>query len=136
MSHARIRKLFSATLSEYAALKNIPVSYDNVKSLFDSEDHIESHIIPADTFSDTLSGDHKAFIGMFQMTLVVQYNTGLLNAETMIDELQSIFGVNQMFTDTSGFSVQVISPIKYPEGKQSGTQWRVPCYFEYRADTN
>lgn len=136
MSHGLIRKTFSAALATYAAQKNIPVSYDNVKGMFDTEDHIEAHLIPSDTFSDTLGGDHKAFIGMYQMTIVVQYNTGYLKVESIVEELQNIFQINKMFTDVSGFSVQVVSPIKTPEGKQVGVQWRVPCYFEYRSDTN
>lgn len=135
MSHGRIRRIFSALISEYAIQKNIPVSFDNVKGSFDV-DHIETHLIPSDTFSDTLSGDHKAFVGMYQMTIVVQYNTGLLKAEEITEELQNIFGINEVFSDTSGFSVQVISPIKVPEGKQDGVQWRLPCYFEYRSDIN
>ena len=135
MSHARIRKLFSAALSEYATVNNIPLSFDNVKEQFIT-DHIESHLIPSDTFSDTLSGDHKAFVGMFQMMLVVQYNKGLLKPEQWVEDLQNIFQINKMFTDTTGFSVQVISPIKTHEGKQEGVQWRMPCYFEYRSDTN
>lgn len=135
MSHARVRKIFSALLADYSEQKNIPVSFDNVSATL-SNDHIETHLIPSDTFSDTLGGDHKAFIGMFQMTLVVQYNTGLLKAETITEELQNIFLVNKMFTDTSGFSVQVTSPIKTTEGKQTGVQWRIPCWFDYRADTN
>lgn len=135
MSHARIRKLFSAALSEYATANDIPTSFDNVSDQF-TTDHIESHLIPADTFSETLSGDHTAFIGMFQMTLVVQYNMGLLKPEQWVDDLQNIFKINKVFTDTSGFSVQVISPIKTHEGKQEGVQWRMPCYFEYRSDTN
>jgi hypothetical protein len=135
MSHARIRKIFSALLADYAESKNIDVSFDNV-TLTSDGDRIESHLIPSDTFSDTLSGDHNAYIGMFQMTLVVQYNNGLLEVESMVEELQVIFKNNKVFTDSSGFSVQVISPIKTPEGRQSGVQWRVPCYFEYRADTN
>ena len=136
MSHGRIRKIFSAVVAEYATQKDIPVSYDNVSFKSGDVDHIETHLIPADTFSDTLGGDHKAFIGMYQMTLVVQYNTGLLKAEQIAEELQNIFQINEMFTDGLGFSVQVTSPITIPEGKQVGVQWRVPCYFEYRSDTN
>jgi len=136
MSHARVRTLFSAALANFAQQKNMKVSYDNVKEGFGVEDHIESHIIPADTFSDTLSGDHKAFIGMYQMTIVTEYGTGQLKTEGLVTELQTIFLVNKMFTDASGFSVQVTSPIHTPEGKQVDGQWRVPCYFDYRADTN
>ena len=138
MSHARVRKLFSAALATYAEQKGIKVSYDNVKEMFDDTtvDHIESHLIPADTFSDTLSGDHNSYIGMYQMTLVSKYGIGLLDPEELIEELQNIFQNNKMFTDADGFSVQVMSPIHSPEGKQAGVQWRVPCYFNYRADTN
>jgi L-rhamnose isomerase len=136
MSHARVRTLFSAALANFAQQKNMKVSYDNVSDGFDNEDHIESHIIPADTFSETLSGDHKAFIGMFQMTIVTQYGTGYLKTESLVEELQTVFKLNEMFTDTTGFSVQVTSPIHTPEGKQVGGQWRVPCYLNYRADTN
>lgn len=136
MSHARVRTLFSAALANFAQQKGLEVSYDNVMIEFTGDTYIKSHTIPADTFSDTLSGDHKGFIGMYQMTIVTKYGVGSLVAETLVDELQSIFIVNQMFTDTSGFSVQVISPIKVPEGKQDGTVWVLPCYFDYRADTN
>lgn len=138
MSHARVRKLFSAALAEYAVLKGIKVSYDNVKEKFDEDDddHIETHLIPADTFTDTLGGDHKAFIGMYQMKIVTKYGTGYLKTEEIIEELQAIFKVFKEFTDDTGFSVQVISPIKTPEGKQNASQWAVPAYFEYRADTN
>ena len=136
MSHGRIRKIFSALVSEYATQNNIPVAYDNVSFKAVDVDYIETHLIQSDTFSDTLSGDHKAFIGIWQMTLVVQYNTGLLKAEQICEDLQGIFELYKTFTDTSGFSVQVVSPIKIPEGKQVGVQWRIPCYFEYRSDTN
>lgn len=138
MSHARVRTLFSAALAEYAELKGIKVSWDNVKEQFDADDadHIETHLIPADTFTDTLGGDHKAFIGLYQMKIVTKYGTGYLKTEEIIEDLQNVFKVYKEFTDTNGFAVQVISPIKTPEGKQNASQWAVPAYFEYRADTN
>jgi hypothetical protein len=141
MSHGRIRKLFSDKLLEYVTSTDSPkplsYSFDNIKKNGpESADYIEAHIIPSDTFSDTLGGDHTAFIGMYQMTIVVQYNTGYVKVEKIVEHLQNAFKINKVFTDASGFSVQVISPIKTAEGKQSGIQWRVPCYFEYRSDTN
>lgn len=140
MSHGRVRRLFSSALAQWSADRTqpIPISYDNVKSKFegDAEDHIETHLIPADTFSDTLGGDHKAFIGLFQMKIVMTYGSGLITTEDVVEELQNLFKINQVFTDDTGFTVQVISPIVVPEGKQIGGQWNVPCYFSYRADTN
>lgn len=138
MSHARVRVLFSDALAAYAAQKGIPVSFDNVKAKFEEDklDHIKAHLIPADTWSGTLSGDHVGLIGMYQMTIVTTYGRGMLTSENLVDELQDIFKVNKMFTDTSKFSVQVVSPIHSPEGKQVDGQWIVPCYFHYRADKN
>lgn len=139
MSHARVRTLFSAALANYAQQKGLEVSYDNVKIEFVGDTYIRSHIIPSDTFSDTLSGDHKGYTGMFQMTIVTKYGTGLLTMESIANDLQNIFLVNKMFTDGKvpiPFNVQVTSPLIVPEGKQSGVAWESPCYFEYRADTN
>lgn len=138
MSHARIRTIFSAVLVDHFKGTGMNISFDNVKERFDDDDenHIETHIIPADTFSDTLSGDHKAFIGIFQMKVVTEYGRGCISNENIVEGIQTAFPVNAIFPDLSGFSVQVTSPIKAQQGKQIGSQWVVPCYFDYRADTN
>lgn len=140
MSHGRVRRLFSSAISSWSAgrVKPIPLSFDNVIGKFDgvNEDHIEVHLIPADTFTETLGGDQKAFIGLFQMKIVMKYGTGALDTENIVEELQNVFKVDQIFKDETGFSVQVTTPIVVPEGKQIGGQWAVPCYFSYRADTN
>lgn len=136
MSHARVRRLFAAALTSYASGKGYTVSHDNVKARFKGATHIRSHLIPVDTFSDTLSGDHNGFIGMYQMTVVTKFGTGVLDSELVLEELQQVFKNNRRFVDDTGFAVQVVSPIKSPEGKQIEGEWVVPCYFNYRSDTN
>lgn len=136
MSHARVRNLFSAALAAYASTKGSKVSYDNVKTEFTSDVHIKSHLMPADTFSDTLSGDHKGFIGLYQMTVVTKMGIGTLPADQVAEDLQTIFEINKRFVDANGFAVQVTTPLHTHEGKQVDGEWVVPCYFNYRADTN
>lgn len=136
MSHARVRKLFSAALAEWAADKNIPVSYDNVVNTFDmNQNHVQSHIIPSDSYSDTLGGDILTYTGIFQLKVITKYGVGMLDSEEYIRELQEVFKLNKRFEDDNGFAVQVVSPIFTPEGKQVGAQLVVPSYFTYRADT-
>jgi hypothetical protein len=146
MSHARIRKLFSDALLTYAEPTDIPVYLDNVtkcvrKKRIETDpaeqkpdEYIATHLIPADTFSDTLSGDHTGYIGMFQMTIVTKYGTGCTRAEDIIDGLQDTFKINKVYTADNGFTVQVTSPIKTNDGQQKGIQWVQHAYFEYRSD--
>lgn len=137
MSNGRIRTIFSAALGAWAVAEGIKVSYDNVNVTLMNEDNIKTHLIPVDTFSDTLSGDHIGYLGIFQMTITTKYGSGLLKTERIIEEWQrQLFPVTKIFTDDSGFNVQVIGPVTAVEGKQIGSQWVVPCYFNYRADTN
>lgn len=137
MSHARVRKLFSAALAEWAAQEGVLVSYDNVVNTFDmNQNHIESHLIPSDSYNDTLGGDIYTYEGMLQLKVVTKYGVGMLPYETYIEKLQNLFKLNKRFVDFDGFAVQVISPIFTPEGKQIGAQLVVPSYFQYRADTN
>lgn len=136
MSHARVRNLFSAALAAYASTKGSKVSYDNVLTTFTSDVHIRSHLMPVDTFSDTLSGDHKGFTGLYQMTVVTKTGIGTLSADSVTDDLQAIFEINRRFVDSNGFAVQVTTPLHTHEGKQIDGEWVLPCYFSYRADTN
>lgn len=137
MSHGKSRILFTAALADWCDINGIDYSVDNVyHESVEDENHIRSHLIPADTYSDTLGGDIITYIGMFQMSIYTKFGTGLLDNEIIIEALRNVFKLNRRFTDADGFSVQVTSPIHAPEGKQIGGQWVVPCYFDYRADTN
>jgi hypothetical protein len=137
MSHAKARNLFNKALQDYATTKGYKVAYDNVKySPVVGEVYLQSHLIPASTLTETLGGDHKMFLGLYQVSIVTAYGTAVLVSDTIAAELQNIFTIDKVFTDTTGFQVQVYSPFHTPEGKVVGTSWIVPSYFEYRSDTN
>lgn len=153
MSHGRIRKLFNNALLEYTDTTGIPVYLDNVRS-FDQNgvpidppangDYLKTHLIPADTYDDSLSGDHRVYIGIYQVTIITKYGVGSLQSENIADAIQNVFELNRRFVDPADtnpivenrFAVQVTSPVVVPEGRQQGVQWMLPIHFEYRADTN
>lgn len=152
MSHSKVRRLLTnklltglgyteTTPSKYPVLFN-GVQTEPEESMIDT--NITVHLIPVDTYSDTLSGDHKAFVGIYQMKVRTDsLSNGMLVAEQVADELQVIFKVNDRALESqpttenpNPFTVQVVSPIKVSEGKQQGAWWEIFCYFDYRADTN
>lgn len=136
MSHARVRSLFNTALIAYATPKTIRVATDNVKfTPTTNETYIVAHLIPADTSTNTLGGDHKGYLGLYQIKVVTATGVSTSVADNIVQELQAVFQVDKLFTK-DGFTVQVTSPIHSPEGKAQEGSWVVPCYFEYRADTN
>lgn len=136
MSHSRVRALFNTALIAYATPKNIRVATDNVKFTPNvNETYIAAHLIPAETYTNTLGGDHKAFIGIYQMKVVTGTGVSTSASDDITQDLQTVFQVDKEFTK-DGFTVQIVSPIHSPEGKAQDGSWVVPCYFEYRADTN
>jgi len=139
MSHARIRNIFNYEMSLFAEVNNLRVSFDNVNFTPNvDETYIQCHLIPADTQTRTLGGDHKEYIGLYQMKVITASGDGSGNADDIVEKLQTKFPVYALFKedDPSIFSVQVLSPIHSPEGRDQSGSWGVPCSFEYRADIN
>lgn len=139
MSHARIRRLFERRLTDYCTLKGFDISVENAtltptaKKVF-----IKSHLLPADTFTDTLGGDHKAFIGLYQMGIAIPLQKGVGASDAIIQELQDLFPVYSLVEDVGSldnFKVQVMSPITLLMGRSEESVYYIPVRFEYRADT-
>lgn len=137
MSTKRIRALFEAELINFCAQNNLTASFDN--KVFEppmGSPYIRSHIIPAPTLDNSLGGDIITYLGVFQVNVYINEDEGSWDSDDIIEGLQERFQLNKIFTDAQEFSVQVISPMTTPEGRDDGGKWVVPCYFNYRADTN
>lgn len=137
MSQARVRNLFQTAVAQYATSKSLRVAYDNVQfTPTVSEIYLVCHLLPASTDTKSIGGDHKRFLGVFQITIVTPSGTATAKADEIASELQDIFTVYKRYTDYTGFTVIVMSPLNVPQGKVQNGGWIVPCYFNYRADTN
>jgi len=137
MSQARVRNLFQTALNAYATTKNIRVAFDNVQMVpRANETYLVSHLLPSSTATQTLNGDHKRFLGVYQITIVTPSGKATAQSDEIASELQEIFTIFKRYTDSDGFTVTVMTPLNVPEGKVQNGGWIVPCYFNYRADTN
>lgn len=137
MSHSRVRNLLATKTTEYATTKGLRVSYENYKLYPEADEtYLETYTIPAPTITRTLNGDHKEFIGIYQIKIIVGSGVATSLSDEIVEELQLTFTVDSTYTDTSGFTVQVISPVSIAQGKVQDGKWVIPCSLEYRADTN
>ncbi len=135
MSHAKVRNLFQTALSDYARPKNIRVAFDNVQFVPKvGEIYLAAHLLPSSTNALTLNADIENLMGIFQITIVGEAGKATAPTDVIAQELKQEFTAFKRYTDSTGFTVQVVSPLHTPEGKVRNGSWVVPCYFDYRAD--
>lgn len=139
MSHAKVRNIFQSLLAEETkvggSLAGIRIAYDNVKFVPNTNElYLALHLMPVDTFSDTLNArDHTAILGLFQVKVINGSASATGASDEVAGKLHDIFIADKVYGDS--FKVQIITPLKVGEGKAQDGKWSVPCYFEYRADT-
>lgn len=149
MSVSKIRRLYNAELitklrTPEGKLK-WPTVFNGMQLPSNSDAYLVAHIVPSPTASDTLSGDHTCYTGIYQITVRV---TGTVDDEfvvdmndqmdEIIDYLADSFKINTRLIGTSGFVVQQVSPLKVSEAHKNPNDqwWEAYAYFNYRADTN
>ena len=135
MSHAIIRRLFETALAD--ANLELDVAYENIEYVpVTNKPYLTVALMPYDTFTATLKGsDHTAFVGLFQVKVVIPEHTGVDGIDTIIERLRDVYPTDIIFNQDN-FWVQVVTPISAQTGRIQNSNWVVPCYFEYRADTN
>lgn len=135
MSQAIIRRLFETALAD--ANLGLDIAYENIEYVpVTNKTYLTVALMPYDTFTETLKGsDHTAYVGLFQIKVVTQEHGGVYETDTIIEQLRTVFTTDTVFNQDN-FWVQVVTPISAQTGRLQNSNWVVPCYFEYRADTN
>lgn len=150
MSESKIRRLLSAhlisKLKQPDGKLKYPLMQNGIQGVSPTGNYIVGHLIPSPSDSETLAGDHVCYTGIYQMTvrasntdsagqLIPDMNVPM---DEMVDYIRNSFKINTRLTDTSGFTVQVMSPLKVTEARNENKEpwWTVHTYFNYRADTN
>lgn len=136
MTHATIRLIYQQRLAEWAAIKGLQVAYQGVQ--FDppeGETYLRAFLLPAGTDSNTLAGDHKAYTGVFQVSIVTPSGYGPTQAETLADEIGELFPI--FLRQRRGeFEVMVLTPVEPGPGITDDITYTVAASFQYRADTD
>lgn len=135
MSHRTIRRLYEGRLASWADSMGYPVAYQNSPFTPQSGQlYLRTFLIPADTGSDDLAGEHRRYQGLFQVNVVSPAGQGSGQAETIVMQLADLFPVNMLLSD-GDFSVQIVEPVAQGPEIQDATEYTTPASFSYRADT-
>jgi len=136
MSDSKIRKAFNDIVRGYATSRGMPVELEN--GIFTppaTGSYLKTQLFPAKTGSNTLAGDHKSYIGVYQVTIVVPAGEGTGHVTAIIDELQTLFPLYQRVAYGSNIAV-VMTPVSPMTGIPQGSYFYTPTFFNYRSDTN
>lgn len=137
MSQKKIRAAYEARLASWAAARSpsLRIAYQNVPfTPNQGETYLRAYLLPAQATSDDLAGDHTAYRGVFQVSVVAATNKGSGVPEGIAEELEAQFYPGLLLT-VSGVTVQQLSPASVAPAIQIDSEYIVPVSFSYRADT-
>lgn len=136
MSHAIIASIYETKLIAWSKARAEPIKvvFENVQyDPADGETYLRAFLLPGDTASSTLAGDHRAFIGVYQVSIVAPAGTGKAKTNPLVAELTALFPLYARDTK-AGLTVVTMSPVDPGPGIPDPPTYTVPVSFEYRAD--
>lgn len=132
MSQARVRNAFESRLAAWAASKALPVVWQNVGAGNMTGDHLRAYLLPAQTLSMDLAGEHRGYRGVFQVSIFTRPNIGANRAESLARELDDLFPVALRML-SAGLTVQVMTPMASRPSIVETDWYSVPVDCRYEA---
>jgi hypothetical protein len=138
MSDTIIRSLYEGRLKTWAdaRLPKLTIAFEDVifTPPIDGSTYLKAYLLPGNSDSEDLAGQHKSYRGIFQVSVVTKSGVGRGPAGQIANELAALFPNNLALTKTD-FTVFVRSPTSNAPAISSDTTSALPVSFEYRADT-
>lgn len=136
MSLPDIRYLLESTLKTWADSRSpaIQVAWQNVPFTPPSALYLRSFLMPAETGSQTLDGEHRRYTGVYQVNVVAPVGVGPGVAENIAQGIADLFPMNQLLSMT-GLDVYIVAPMSIHPAIQDSDRFTVPVSCRYRADT-
>lgn len=138
MSHDIISAAFESRLLTWAKARAKPikvVAENETYTPATGETYLRAFTLPAVTASNTLSGDHRVYAGVFQVNIVTASGKYRTEASGIVDELAVLFPLN-LRIPRAGLVALVMTPVAPGPGIPDGNTFTVPASFQYRSDTN
>ncbi|KPY83734.1 phage tail terminator-like protein [Pseudomonas syringae pv. tagetis] len=138
MSHNIISAAFESRLLAWAKAraKQLKVVVENeTYSPATGETYLRAFTLPSVTGSNTLSGDHRVYVGVFQVNVITPSGKYRTEASGIVDELAALFALNLRIT-RAGLVALVMTPVAPGPGIQDENAFTIPASFQYRSDTN
>lgn len=137
MSHDIISAAFESRLLTWAKARAKPIKVvveNETYTPATGETYLRAFTLPAVTASNTLSGDHRVYAGVFQVNIVTASGKYRTEASGIVDELAVLFPLN-LRIPRAGLVAIVLTPVGPGPGIPDGTTYTIPASFQYRADT-
>lgn len=119
MSQALVRRALETALNTWATSASVSVAWENVEfSPAPGTAYVRAFMLPAETQQGFVAGNHRQYLGVFQVTLCMPEGTGPAAADALVSSLDAAFTTTAPLT-AGGVSVWIIKPMspgpKLPE---------------------
>ena len=96
-------------------------------------DHLRAYLLPAQTLSMDIAGEHRGYRGVFQVSIFTRPNIGANRAESLARELDELFPVALRML-SAGLTVQVMTPMTSHPSIVETDWYSVPVDCRYGAE--
>jgi len=134
MTIKTVRAVLEGRLASWATTNTLGVAWENAQFEPDGSTYVRAYMLPAETLSQDLKGDHRAYTGVFQVSIYSPINEGPGGAYALVDSLNTQFPMNGRYTSGS-ITVQIIKPVSAGPAQQEDSYYIVPVSIGYRCDT-
>lgn len=136
MSDALVRAAFETRLLAWAnaQVPPIPVAFENAAFVAPTGRYARAYLLPSPTASETLNGEHRRRMGIFQVSLCMPIGAGPGAAAALTASLDAAFPMALPMTQ-GGVKVFLLSPMSPAPAIQEPDRFVVPVSCTYRADT-
>jgi hypothetical protein len=137
MSHNIIASIYEARLIAWAKALPVPIKVVVENEAYEpgaGVTYLRAFTLPGDTASDTISGDHKLFTGVFQVSILTPAGKYRGVAGALADQIAALFPLYERIMKNA-LTVVTMTPVDQGPGIPDDTTFTVPVSFMYRADT-
>ncbi|MEB6589620.1 DUF4128 domain-containing protein [Pseudomonas asiatica] len=132
MSQARARQAIEIKLMAWATARPIRVAnFEQGFEALPSETYLQAYQLPGATTCRYLGGEAYEYTGVYQVSIVCPAGQPLATAETLVEELSSLFRVDSELS-RNGFDGLVTEPVDQGPTVTESATYTVPASFTYR----
>lgn len=136
MSQPLIRQALETALNTYAQANGLTVAWENTElSQRPTSPYLRVFLLPADSTSDDLQRKHRAYRGVFQVTVCVPTGAGPGQGEAIAAALEVAFPPDVPLS-ASGLKVYLTGPMSAAPAIQDADERLIPCSVGYVAHTS
>ena len=132
MSQAKARQAIEIKLMAWATAR--PIRVANFEQVFEAqpgETYLQAFQLPAGTTCRYLGGEAYEYTGVYQVSIVCPAGEPLATAESLVDELSSLFRVDSSLS-RNGFEGLITGPVDQGPTITESATYTVPTSFTYR----